>query len=380
MLNIKLIIDALALPFGCITTIVIISKNKRNIANILIGLIAYLGGVQTVMFSLLKEFYFDFNINIATFFAKMIYVSIYLMTIPALSFSLFFWRAKYRTLPRFLHIFSFIPALSLTLWMFLESNVVYLIKIFYWDEVYGINNYVKLPFTIYSSIVLLLVLILMITELRIMARRAEYFPTLKRQMNIFTAGFGIGFGGAYLCIFIFQTIFVNTFQPSALFVILVSLGLTLSFSKTLSREKTKLWHGCPKLITEKDGTICCVNTNDGLPVNVKLLDLGAIIERIQIDTEVLKTGQENCTNIVFSNGKGIVCCLTTHNPIKVLNEEVTQDEMELAREMEVMQGNELCSECLHKIIAYRKENKEKSNEEIAIFFLGIRAEEFFGLA
>ncbi|HUT79748.1 MAG TPA: hypothetical protein VMZ29_00990 [Candidatus Bathyarchaeia archaeon] len=379
MLNIKLIIDALAIPFGCITTIIIISKNKRNIANILMSLIAYLGGVQTVMFSLLKEYFFQFDTSIATIFAKMVYLSMYMMTIPALSFSLFFWRAKYRSLPRFFHIFTFIPALSLALWLFLEPEVVHLEEVIYWNKFYGINNYVKLPFTIFSSIILFLVLILVIIELRIMAKRAVYFPSLKRQMNIFAAGFGIGFGGAFLCIFVFQTIFKDTFQPSALFVIITSLGLSLSFSKTLSRERTKLWHGCPKQIMEKDGTICCVNTDDGLPANIKVLDLGAIIERIQIDTEILKTGYDNCANVVFSNEKGIICCLTTHKPIKVLDEEVTREEMELAREMELMQGNELCSECLYKIIAYRKEHKEKSNDEITIFFLGIRAEELFGL-
>ena len=47
--------------------------------------------------------------------------------------------------------------------------------------------------------------------------------------------------------------------------------------------------------------------------------------------------------------------------------------------MEIMQGNELCAECLYKIIAYRKEHKEKSIQEIRTIFLGIRSEEFFGL-
>ncbi|MHA1212558.1 MAG: hypothetical protein ACTSSH_08860 [Candidatus Heimdallarchaeota archaeon] len=379
MLNIKLIINAIAIPFGSVATILIISKNRRNIANILIGLIALLGGVITIMFSLLKEFYFSINPEVAIVFAKLTYLSIYLATIPALSFSLFFWRAKYKKLPRYLHILAFVPALSLALWLFIEPNIITLQETAYWGDFYGINNFIKLPFSICSSIIMLLVLILIIVELQIMARRAKSYPALRRRMNIFTWGFAIGFGGAFLSIFVFQTIFSNTFQPSALFVIILSLSLALSFSKSLSRGKTKLWHGCPKLLIEKDGTTCCVNTEDGVPITIKVLDLGAIIERIQIDTKVLKTGQGNCANIVFSNGKNGICCLTTHKPIKVLNEIVTREEMELAREMEIMEGKELCSDCLHKIIAYRKEHKEKSNAEITTFFLGVRAEEFFGV-
>ena len=114
--------------------------------------------------------------------------------------------------------------------------------------------------------------------------------------------------------------------------------------------------------------------------SVKVLDLGEIIERIQIDTDILKTGADNCANSIFSNSDDVVCCLTTHYPIKVLNEEVTRDEMELAKAMDILDGKELCSECLHKIIAYRKEHKDKTNAEIKMLFMGIGAEEFFGVA
>jgi hypothetical protein len=53
--------------------------------------------------------------------------------------------------------------------------------------------------------------------------------------------------------------------------------------------------------------------------------------------------------------------------------------MELAKDMDILEGNELCSECLHKIIAYRKEHKDKSDFDIRNLFMGIRAEEFFGV-
>ena len=143
----------------------------------------------------------------------------------------------------------------------------------------------------------------------------------------------------------------------------------------------KIWHGCPKLkaINHTNNSTLCLNTKDGVPIEVKLLDLGNIIERIQLDAEVLKTGSENCTNTVFSDEDDIVRCLTTHEPIKVLGETVTRQEMELARNMDIMEGNELCAECLHKIIAYRKEHKTKSDSEIKMLFLGVRAEEFFGI-
>jgi hypothetical protein len=132
-------------------------------------------------------------------------------------------------------------------------------------------------------------------------------------------------------------------------------------------------------LLENNSTAICMNAEDG-SCNINVLDLGEIIERIQIDTKILKTGSGNCANTVFSDEKGIVRCLTTHLPIEVLGQKVTREEMELARDMDIMNGNELCAECLHKIIAYRKEHKEKSDSEIKLLFLGIRAEEFFGVS
>ena len=374
MVNVKIIIDAIAIPFGFLATIMIISKNRRNITNIMMGIIAYLGGVQAVMFDLLKEYYYNVNLNVANILAKFMYVSLFLMTIPALSFSIFFWRAKYKRLPRFLHVFVHLPALSLVLWIFLDTDILTLI-----ETEYGINNFLSKPFTAYSSLVMLLVVILLTIELSIIARRTRSFPALKRRMNIFAIGFGFGFGGAFVLIFLFQFIFKDAVQPAAIFVIIFSISFTWAFSTTLSRGKTKLWHGCPKLLIENGGETFCLNNDVGEARPVKVLDLGAIIERVQIDTEILKTGSDNCANTIFSNEKDCICCLTTHIPIKVLNEEVTRDEIELARAMEIMQDRELCPECLHKIIAYRKEHKEKSDSDIKMLFLGIRAEEFFGV-
>ena len=224
------------------------------------------------------------------------------------------------------------------------------------------------------------VYILFVIELRMMAKRAESFPTLKRRMNIITAGFAIGLFCAFLTIFVLQPIFPNTTQPTSLFVILTSLIVLLALSGSLSRGKKQLWHGCPKLKIEKDGTSLCLNSEDGITISVKVLDLGAIIERIQIDSKVLKTGVGNCANTIFTNGNGIVRCITTHEPIKVLGENVKREEMELARSMDIMIGNELCADCLHKVIAYRKKHQDKSDAEIKLLFLGIRAEEFFGVS
>ncbi|MGC9781093.1 MAG: hypothetical protein HZR80_17750 [Candidatus Heimdallarchaeota archaeon] len=375
MVNVKIIIDAIAIPLGSIATIMIISKNRHNIANILMGIIAFLGGVQAVMFDMLKEHFYDINNQKPSILlAKFVYLSLFLMTIPALSFSIFFWRAKYKGIPRYLHFFVFLPALSLTLWLFIDQNIITLV-----ETPYGTNNFLRKPFTVYSSLIMFLIIALLTVELSIIARRTHSFPDLRKRMNIFAIGFGVGFGGAFVSIFLFQFIFKDTIQPSALFVIIFAISFTWVFSTTLSRGKTKLWHGCPKLLIESSGETFCLNTDEGEPIPVKVLDLGDIIERIQIDTEILKTGSENCANTVFSDDNDCICCLTTHKPIKVLEEEVSREEMELARAMKIMQDRELCPECLHKIIAYRKEHKDKSDSEIKIIFLGISAEEFFGV-
>ncbi|MFW9924676.1 MAG: hypothetical protein ACFFDW_15445, partial [Candidatus Thorarchaeota archaeon] len=65
--------------------------------------------------------------------------------------------------------------------------------------------------------------------------------------------------------------------------------------------------------------------------------------------------------------------------ILVLGEKISREEMELAHELTFLSEKELCSLCLHKIIAYIKENKNKTKAEIKTLFLGIRAEDFFGI-
>lgn len=380
MVSIKLIIDAIAIPFGLIATIVIISKNKRNITNILFGLITFCGGVLAVIFSLLKESYYLLGNNqTAIWFDKLMVFSLFLMTIPALSFSIFFWRAKYKSIPRYLHSFVFIPAFSLSLWLFLDKDILELVPT---KSNYGVNTQFKLAFTIVSVLTMILIFLLLVIEMRMMAKGASSFPDLRRRMNLFTYIFAIGFGGALISIYLFQFIpgFQDALQPSTLFIILAATLFSLAFTAALSHSETKLWHGCPKLLIENGGDTYCLNSEEGDVKSVKVLDLGAIIERIQIDTDILKTGADNCANSIFSNSDDVVCCLTTHNPIKVLNEEVARDEMELAKAMDILDGKELCSECLHKIIAYRKEHKDKTNAEIKMLFLGMGAEEFFGVA
>jgi len=380
LVSIKLIIDAIAIPLGLIATIVIIFKNKRNVANILFGMITFCGGVLAVIFSLLKEYYYLLgNYQVAIWFDKLMLFSFFLMTIPALSFSIFFWRAKYKSIPRYLHSFVFIPAFSLSLWLFFDKDILELVPT---KSNYGVNTQFKLAFAIISVLTMILIFLLLIVELRMMAKRATSFPDLRRRMNLFTYVFAIGFGGALISIYLFQFIpgFQDALQPSTLFIMLAAILFSLAFTAALSHSKTKLWHGCPKLLIENGGDTYCLNSEEGDAKSVKVLDLGEIIERIQIDTDILKTGADNCANSIFSNSDNVVCCLTTHYPIKVLNEEVTRDEMELAKAMDILDGKELCSECLHKIIAYRKEHKDKTNAEIKMLFLGIGADEFFGVA
>jgi hypothetical protein len=372
--NFKIIINAIAIPLSSIATILIISKNRRNIANILIGITAFLGGVLATTFGLLKEIYYPINEELAIIFAKLVYLSIISMTIPTLSFSIFFWRAKYPKIPRFLHAFVAIPAISLTIWLFLDSNVVELAQ-----TDLGVNNIVKYNFSFTTGAVMFLIFMLFLVELLIMTHRARSIPALRRRMMIIAIGFGAGLVLAFISIFVFQQIYTNLTQPTATFVIFTSVCVLLALSRSISRSETLIWHGCPKLHLENHTSATCMNSEEGAS-SVNLIDIGAIIERIQIDTKIMKTGPQNCANAVFADEKSVVRCLTTHLPIKILDQQVSRKEMELAREMDIMNGKELCSECVHKIIAYRKEHKDKSDIEIKTFFLGIRAEEFFGVS
>lgn len=375
MVNLKLIIDVIAIPFGIIATIVIITRNKRNLSNILIGITAFLGGVLSVTFGALKEAFYSTNVDLSLLFCKLAFLSMFSMTIPVLNFSIFFWKAKYEKIPTFLHGFTSIPTIILAIWIFIQKDSIEFV-----ETKYGINNFLQPNLIIYCLVIIIFTLVILTLELTFMAINAKSFPKLRRLMMLFILIYGLGFGMSALSLFLFQYIFKEIFQPFALFVVLTTVSLTMIFSITLSQEETKIWHGCPKLINDNNKSTLCFNTEDGEPIEVKLLDLGNIIERIKLDADILKTGLENCTNTIFADDEGIVRCLTTHNSIKVLGEIVTKKEMELARNMDILEGNELCSECLHKIIAYRKEHKNKSDSEIRMLFLGVRAEEFFGIA
>ncbi|RLI68817.1 MAG: hypothetical protein DRO63_02015, partial [Candidatus Gerdarchaeota archaeon] len=257
---------------------------------------------------------------------------------------------------------------------------IHLSDIYLGDKFYIVFNYVSIPFTIYSSVIMLFTVVLLIVELQLIAQRTKDFPSLKRRMHILAAVFALGFLGSLVSIFFVQFLTSKVkYQPAVIFVIASTISISLILLKTISREHRKLWHGCPKLLREKDGTTYCLNTPDGVPKQVKLLDLGNIIEKIQIEVDILKTGEENCANVLFSDDENNVRCLTTHEYIMVLDEIVQQKEMELAQEMDIMENNKLCSECLHKIIADCKTHKDKSDGKIRTFFLGVRGEEFFGL-
>ena len=380
MENVKLIIDAIALPFSIIVTIAIIKRNLRNITNFLIGLTTFTGGVVSLVFALLKEIYYEINLDLSLIFAKLTVLTMFFMIIPVMSFTIFFWKVKYPKLPNFLHGISILLAIAFAIWLFIVPDSITLV-----DTDFGINNFLTYrSLIVYSVVVLIIVFTLFLITLRYMAKNAYNFPQLKRRMNYFTVIFVGGFGSSFLSLFVFQYIFQDIMQPFGFFVLLTAILLTLSVSGTLIRQESKLWHGCPKLVNGNgngngNGKLC-FNTDDGVPIEVKLLDIGNIIERIQVDIDVLKTGEENCCNIVFSDEKGLVHCLTTHKIIEILGESVTRIEMDLAKEMEILEGRELCSDCIYKIIAYRKEHKSKSDSEIRNIFLGIKAEEFFGLS
>ena len=67
--------NVIAIPLVSLATMLIITKNRRNLVNILIGLTNFLGGVLTTIFALLKEIVFPTNYSLALVFAKLLYVS-----------------------------------------------------------------------------------------------------------------------------------------------------------------------------------------------------------------------------------------------------------------------------------------------------------------
>jgi hypothetical protein len=367
-----LIIEAITIPFGLITAIIVIHRNPRNIANILIGITALLAGVISELFAVLMHLFYTSNLALAITFGKLSLLSIFWMTIPTISFSLFFWKVKLQGINKYMHIFSVIPSVLLSIWLFVEKNSIGISQISF-----GLKIVVQPAFGITAIVLMLMVFIVFVMELLIMTKQTEYFPELHNRMLIFTIGFSIGIIGSFISLILVDYIFTEAIPIASFFVIFTSLCTTLAFALTISESDTKIWHGCPKLM-RINGSYCCLNSDTVDPQEVKLIDLGNIIERIQIDKDVLKTEANNCTNTVFSNENGIVCCLTNHKPIKIIGEKVTQEEMELAKEMELLDQQEPCSECLHKIIAYRKEHKTKSILEIKQQFQGIRAEDFFG--
>jgi hypothetical protein len=367
-------IDIIAATCGFVASITIFLRNPRNTANILVGLLAISGGFFAPLFGTLREFFFPRNEYLGFLFGKFSLIALIAMTIPALCFSFFFWKGKNPKIPNLIYFFAVIPASILIFWLLLDSEAYSLV-----ETPYGLNNHMSFRFSIVSLSCLLPIFLIFLIELTYMAVKARSFPSLYKRMVWVVVGFSVGVGGGMASIIIIQFWFKNIFQPAGIFIILSAISLAITMSRTFSIKKEKLWHGCPKLLKQTDGMCFCLNVEEGAPKEVKVLDLGNIIEHIQIDIDVLKTGEKNCANIVFVNDDQIVCCLTTHEPVKILGEIVTRKEMELAKALDIMEGNELCAECLHKIIAYRKEHKDQSDSEIRAYFLGVRAEEFFGV-
>ena len=90
-MSLKLILNAIAIPMGLIASLTILFRNKRNFANILISSAAFLGGVLAIIFALVREIFYDSNLLLALTFTKIEIIIIFSVTIPVLSFSLFFW-------------------------------------------------------------------------------------------------------------------------------------------------------------------------------------------------------------------------------------------------------------------------------------------------
>lgn len=375
MVDPKLIILIITIPCGFFASLAIYNRNRKNLTNILVALIVFIGAVLGSLFSLLKQAIYPYNPAIAKIFAILLHTSFISMGIPSSIFSIHFMELKNKSVPKFLYFLTPIPVVILIGWIIIDPQVMELV-------VHSPNTIDSVFSPIYSIITggyLFVTFSILLAELGYIAYSSKSYPRLRRRMIIFTIVLSIGLYGAIFSMLFFSLFVKKWPQPTALFVIFSTIGITIISVKTFSLQQFTLWHGCPKLLIEKDGTAFCLNT-EGAPREVTVVDLGGIIEEIQIDKNVLKTDRNNCSNIVFSNKQGIVCCLTTHEPIKVLGEVVTKDEMELARTMEIMQEKGLCADCLHKIIAYRKEHKEMTDSEIRTFFLGIRAEDFFGVA
>ncbi|MBD3191798.1 MAG: hypothetical protein GF308_14220 [Candidatus Heimdallarchaeota archaeon] len=375
MFDPKLIVLIITIPCGFLASLTIYNRNRKNLTNILIAIIVFIGAVLGSLFSLLKQAIYPYNPFVSKIFAILLNTSFISIAIPSSIFSIHFWKLKNKSIPQFIYFLTPIPVIILTGWIIINPQVIELV-------VHSYNTIDTLFSPVYSittGIYLFVTFSVFLAELGYIAHSSKSYPRLRRRMIIFTIFLSIGLYGAIFSM-LFFSFFVRDYpQPTALFVIFSAICITFISVKTISVQQFTLWHSCPKLLIEKDGTAFCLNV-DRAPREITVVDLGGIIEEIQIDKNVLKTERNNCSNIVFSNDEGIVCCLTTHEPIKVLDEVVKEDEMELARTMEIMQDKGLCAECLHKIIAYRKEHKEMTDSEIRKIFLGLRAEDFFGVA
>ncbi|MEA2070090.1 MAG: hypothetical protein U9O98_02255, partial [Asgard group archaeon] len=273
MASLELILNSVAIPAAFLASLVILFRNPENITNILVSVTLLIGGVLGVSFDLAKELVYSLNLHLALIFEKMAFVMIFWLILPLGVFSIFFWRSLYHSLPHFLHIFSPVIPLAMTLWLFLDETTIQLIP-----TDFGILTIQKKSFSIVSFVLLLIVFLFFLSELGYMAYKSRSFPKLQRKMISFIIGIGIGFIGSLFSVFIFPLLFPLALPPTPIFIIIGSMSLIIICLKAIARESQKFWHGCPKLSREIDGTKICLNVDDlEEPKEVNLLDISAVV-------------------------------------------------------------------------------------------------------
>ncbi|MBD3190526.1 MAG: hypothetical protein GF308_07770 [Candidatus Heimdallarchaeota archaeon] len=370
-----MIFHALTIPTGIIATIAIFYKNVKNIPNILIGLVIFFGAVIGSSLELVIQLIYSTSPSLALLFAKISHFAFIIIITPFLVFHILYQKTKHESLSNWFYIIPVLPTLFLTVWLFAFPETLTLV-----EQPYGIVISLTDPYRIVAAIVLLVVLIIFILEFSYMAYEVKEFPLLTRLMGVFIFGFTLGVGGKIFSVFFFPLIFEGLPEPSALFVFFGTIIITVALSITISPSTTVIWHGCPKLYIDKSGQAYCMNAGiNGVPREIQLFDIGNMIEKVQIDLSHLKTDKNYCSNLIFAKDDGIVRCVATHQPIEVLGEGVTKEEMKFTREMLTSLETEFCADCLHKVIVYLRKHEELTENELKDSLSGCTAEDFFGI-
>lgn len=375
MVKLLLIFNALTIPTGLVATTAIFYKNVKNIPNILIGLVIFFGAVIGSSLELVIQLIYSTNPSLALLFAKISHFSFIMIITPFLIFHILYQKTKHEFISNVFYVVPVLPTLFLTVWLFAFPGTLTLV-----ERTYGIALSLTDPYRIVAAIFLLVVLIVFILEFSYMAYEAKEFPLLTRLMGVFIFGFTLGVGGKIFSVFFFPLIFEGLPDPSTLFVFLGTVIITVALTITISPSTTVIWHGCPKLYIDKSGQAYCMNTSDsGVPREIQLFDIGDMIEKVQIDLSHLKTDKNYCSNLIFAKDDGIVRCVASHQPIEVLGEVVTKEEMTFTRETLMSLETEFCADCLHKVIVYLREHEELTETELKDSLSSCTAEDFFGM-